>query len=58
MRRKPLVTTAPVSTVGAVLALLPPTAVAHLASGMSRGNRGWVADHDADLLPSGDSGSG
>jgi hypothetical protein len=43
MRRKSLVAAALVSAViGAVLALLAPSAVA----GSSPGNRGWVADHD------------
>jgi len=45
MRRKHLVAAALVSAViGAVLALLAPSAVA----GSAPGNRGWVADHDLD----------
>jgi hypothetical protein len=45
MRRKRLVATALVSAVvGAVLALLAPSAIA----GSSPGNRGWNADHGSD----------
>jgi hypothetical protein len=45
MQRKRLVATALVSAViGAVLALLAPSAVA----GSAPGNRGWVADHGSD----------
>lgn len=50
MRRKRLAATALVSLViGAVLALLAPSALATSASesGSSPGNRGWVAGHDS-----------
>jgi hypothetical protein len=50
MRRKRVVATALVSLViGAVLALLAPSALAGSTSesGSSPGNRGWVAGHDS-----------